>query len=361
MSNVRQLPPRSAVRVSDTWDLSRLYASDDAWERDFNRWEKRVAGYARFQGGLAAGAEALAACLKFDRDFDRLGERLGTYAFLKTAEDATRDDYQRMYGRYINAASLAAILAEPDFLAGATPTAYLAEHPEVLTPPGLPDADQVAHLAAAVLAADLAARATSPLAFAPLGWRNLAAHGRRATRLDGTNERHLEYAFRRGDLTTFDLLVGPPPEPDSDGVLAADERCPAVARLLSVAPDRIALELDGVRHAVDVEVAGDVTVTRTAAGTIEWITPPRFADHDLAAEGGGPHSPLPGTVIAVHVEPGQAVDDGQLLMVVEAMKMEHKITAAGPGVVAEVRFAVGDRVDQGDLLVALEAAGADGD
>jgi len=108
MSNVGQLPSRGAVRESDTWDLSKLYASDDAWERDFNRWEKRVAGYARFQGGLAAGAEALAACLKFDRDFDRLGERLGTYAFLKTAEDATRDEYQRMYGRYLNAASRAA-------------------------------------------------------------------------------------------------------------------------------------------------------------------------------------------------------------------------------------------------------------
>ncbi len=108
MSNVGQLPSRGAVRESDTWDLSKLYASDDAWERDFNRWEKRVAGYARFQGSLSGGAEALAACLKFDRDFDRLGERLGTYAFLKTAEDATRDDYQRMYGRYINAASLAA-------------------------------------------------------------------------------------------------------------------------------------------------------------------------------------------------------------------------------------------------------------
>ncbi len=108
MSNVGQLPSRGAVRESDTWDLSKLYASDDAWERDFNRWEKRVAGYARFQGSLSGGAEALAACLKFDRDFDRLGERLGTYAFLRTAEDATRDDYQRMYGRYINAASLAA-------------------------------------------------------------------------------------------------------------------------------------------------------------------------------------------------------------------------------------------------------------
>jgi propionyl-CoA carboxylase alpha chain len=64
---------------------------------------------------------------------------------------------------------------------------------------------------------------------------------------------------------------------------------------------------------------------------------------------------LPGTVIAVHVEQGQSVVDGQLLMVVEAMKMEHKITAHGAHVVAAVHFAVGDRVDTGDLLVALAA------
>ena len=41
-------------------------------------------------------------------------------------------------------------------------------------------------------------------------------------------------------------------------------------------------------------------------------------------------------------------------IVVEAMKMEHKILAAGDATVSEVRFAVGDRVDQGDLLVALD-------
>ncbi|HSP28525.1 MAG TPA: biotin/lipoyl-containing protein, partial [Ilumatobacteraceae bacterium] len=68
----------------------------------------------------------------------------------------------------------------------------------------------------------------------------------------------------------------------------------------------------------------------------------------------GPICPLPGTVIAVHVAAGDSVTDGQVLMVVEAMKMEHKILAPGDGTVAEVRFAVGDRVDQGDLLVALD-------
>ena len=107
MKNVKQLPPRSKVKPSDCWDLGSLFPGDDAWEKAFARWEKRIGGYAKFQGKLR-GAATLAACLKFDQDFDRAGERLGTYAFLKTAEDTTDGKYQRMKGRYINAASRAA-------------------------------------------------------------------------------------------------------------------------------------------------------------------------------------------------------------------------------------------------------------
>jgi len=107
VKNVKQLPPRSKVKPSDCWDLGSLFPGDDAWEKAFARWEKRIGGYAKFQGKLR-GAATLAACLKFDQDFDRAGERLGTYAFLKTAEDTTDGKYQRMKGRYINAASRAA-------------------------------------------------------------------------------------------------------------------------------------------------------------------------------------------------------------------------------------------------------------
>jgi len=60
-------------------------------------------------------------------------------------------------------------------------------------------------------------------------------------------------------------------------------------------------------------------------------------------------------VIAVHVVPGDHVADGTVLIVIEAMKMEHTITAHGDAVVGAVRFGVGDRVDAGDLLVELEA------
>ncbi len=120
MKNVKQLTPRSKVKTADTWDLASLFPNDDAWEKAFTRWEKRIAGYTKFQGELADDAKTLAACLKFDLDFDRAGERLGTYAFLKTTEDTAKDAYQRMQGRYTNAASRAAQAASfirPEILA----------------------------------------------------------------------------------------------------------------------------------------------------------------------------------------------------------------------------------------------------
>ena len=84
---VRQIPKRSEVAEADTWDLSSLFPSDGAWDEAFAAWQKQIEGYAAFQGKLAESPETLAACLQFDLDVDRAGERLGTYAMLKTAED----------------------------------------------------------------------------------------------------------------------------------------------------------------------------------------------------------------------------------------------------------------------------------
>ena len=120
MGKVKQLPPRSKVKESDRWDLATLFADDDAWEQAFSKWEKRIGQYAKFQGKLAEDAKTLASCLKFDLDFDRAGERLGTYAFLKVTEDTSESKYQRMQGRFMNAASRAAQAAayiRPEILA----------------------------------------------------------------------------------------------------------------------------------------------------------------------------------------------------------------------------------------------------
>jgi len=116
----KTLPLRSKVKQADTWDLSTLASSDKAWEDEFSKWEKQIKRYEKFRGTLDSNAANLAACLRFDIKFDRLAERIGTYAFLKTTEDTANSTYQRMVGRYQHAASVAAQAASfirPELLA----------------------------------------------------------------------------------------------------------------------------------------------------------------------------------------------------------------------------------------------------
>ncbi|MEY2958842.1 MAG: acyl-CoA carboxylase alpha chain [Actinomycetota bacterium] len=269
----------------------------------------------------------------------------------------------RITGVATNAASLAAVLVEPDFLAGAVPTAYLAEHPDVSRVSGPTDGDLLTHLLAAAVAEERQRRAAdSVTGFAPSGWRNLATRGqRRSFEAVGSGDRavhHVEYRLDdrpRSDVR-YEFLVGPPPEAGPDGALGTDERRPVEVRLIrSTGPDdAIVLEHSGRRWVVDVVRDADVVHTHSTAGTVSFARVPQFVDHDETALGGGPVCPLPGTVIAVHVAVGDRVEEGRLLMVVEAMKMEHKIVATAAATVTEVRFGVGDRVDSGDLLVALD-------
>ncbi len=77
------------------------------------------------------------------------------------------------------------------------------------------------------------------------------------------------------------------------------------------------------------------------------------------AEEGSLLTPLPGTVVAVHVEAGRQVARGVPLVTVEAMKMEHTLTAPYDGTVTCVAFGVGDRVAAGAILVELAPLGAD--
>ena len=64
-------------------------------------------------------------------------------------------------------------------------------------------------------------------------------------------------------------------------------------------------------------------------------------------------APMPGTVLEVHIKEGQRVRKGQTLVVLEAMKMEHRIQAPKAGEVTELHFSVGDRVDMGEILVQI--------
>src|SRR5262245_5373671 len=107
MSKVVRLLKRSEVKTADTWDLAPLCESDAQWEELFKKLDKQIATYEKFRGKLGESAKSLAACLQFDHSFDRLGERVGGYAYLKAAEDQADNTYQAMTAHFQNLASRA--------------------------------------------------------------------------------------------------------------------------------------------------------------------------------------------------------------------------------------------------------------
>ena len=86
----------------------------------------------------------------------------------------------------------------------------------------------------------------------------------------------------------------------------------------------------------------------------------RRALRDLSSANAGPTgpspivAPMPGLIVRVNVVAGDAVEAGQGVVVMEAMKMENELRATGPGRVRSVEVAAGIAVEKGTLLVALE-------
>ncbi len=324
----------------------------------------------RVDTGFRAGAVVSA-------DYDSLLAKVIAHA--PAREQAARTLARALRGAQVvgvntNIEAMANVLTEADFLAAATPTAYLDEHPTVVERRGLAGAE-IALLLGAVFALEQHDRAADAvLGFAPSGWRNLRTQGQREVWIDRSSGDEVYVEFVMQGVARASVQLGQWPLPTDDGTLPADDRPVLAVRLLDRTDDRQVVEVDGTRHTIEVRVGtssgggprghganavadtfGDVVEARSRLGARSFERAPVFVVHDADVGGGGPISPLPGTVIAVHVSVGDSVDEGQLLMVVEAMKMEHKITAPSPAVVSEVRFAVGDRVDTGDLLVALES------
>ena len=90
---------------------------------------------------------------------------------------------------------------------------------------------------------------------------------------------------------------------------------------------------------------------------LEVLTPAEAVEAVSAARDAGPSrltAPIPGKVVAVKVEPGDEVEPGQAMVVLEAMKMENELAAEQPAKVAAVHVGAGDTVEGGELLIELE-------
>ena len=102
----------------------------------------------------------------------------------------------------------------------------------------------------------------------------------------------------------------------------------------------------------------DVTVEEGAAGAPKAAAPkaaaPKAAPKAAAGQGSVKvNSPMPGKILSVKASVGQAVKKGEVLMILEAMKMENEVVAPEDGTVASIDVAAGDSVEAGVVLATL--------
>ncbi|MGQ0465693.1 MAG: acetyl/propionyl/methylcrotonyl-CoA carboxylase subunit alpha [Sporichthyaceae bacterium] len=242
-----------------------------------------------------------------------------------------------LLGLGTNVGFLRALLADPDVRAGNLDTGLVGRKLEALTAADLPDDVLGVATGATVLALEPSGPIVDPFEI-PNAWRPGEAawttHRLSVSGHEPVDVRH------RGRPADYELRIG--------------DAAPVRARTAS-----------GGKHTQD-GVTRTYALARDAAGVLwigrdghTWAVQERLA-LDTAAEeaagGGGPVlSPMPGTVTVVEVAEGEKVVAGQRLVVVEAMKMEHVLTASADGVVRDLRARVGGTVAKDAVLLVVEA------
>ncbi len=107
MGEQKKTPTRDTVKIEDTWDLTLIFTSDEGWEGGYKELEGMIPTFESFRGTLGDSAAQILRCYEFEASFEKLAERLGVYAYLKSTEDVSDGTYQGMIARYTYLATLA--------------------------------------------------------------------------------------------------------------------------------------------------------------------------------------------------------------------------------------------------------------
>ena len=169
------------------------------------------------------------------------------------------------------------------------------------------------------------------------GFRNVATVPQQVRLGSGDDEITVAYRFRHGRLVH----------------LAVDDEVFDDATVYSVTADRVDLAVAGVRRQFDVSVADERVVVQSMAGTAVFEPRPRFTEPGVVVEAGSTVATMPGMIVALPVTVGDVIAVGDVLVVMEAMKMELSIAASSAGTVSAIEVVVGDSVDAGTVLVVI--------
>ncbi|MEH0822981.1 MULTISPECIES: ATP-binding protein [unclassified Micromonospora] len=262
------------------------------------------------------------------------------------------------HGVATNRDLLVRVLRSPEFAAAEVDTGFLDRHPEVFAPLLPADQPPLAALAAALASAAARRAEATVLAGLPSGWRNVPAFPQ-VTRYAGPDGGEVEVRYRLDRAGALAEWSTDPGAASADGPSAeaepagAESAQPPTVALVEAAPDRVVLDVDGVRRAFRVHRVGSAVFVDGPDGATSLAELPRFPLPGTELAAGSLLAPLPGAVTRVHVEVGQRVAAGELLLTLEAMKLEHPVLAPTDGVVAELPVPAGGQVDTGAVLAVV--------
>jgi acyl-CoA carboxylase subunit alpha len=238
----------------------------------------------------------------------------------------------KIHGPTTNRDLLVNVLRHPAFGAGDTDTGFLDR-------PGLTAAATVdrrlAALAAAVADAAANRETAKVLGDLPSGWRNVPSQPQRK-RYEGID---VDYRLTRDGL--------------------ACEAHPEVS-LVEATRNTVVLDIGGVRRRYEVAAYPGLVCVDEPRGAVMLTPLERFPDPAAHVAAGSLLAPMPGTVVRVAVAAGDNVREGQPLLWLEAMKMEHTIAAPATGVVTELPVRAGTQVQIGAVLAIVQPAAASG-
>lgn len=283
------------------------------------------AGYIRVDSGVETGSVVgtqydpmLAKVISFAPTRDRAATLLA-----KALQNAT------IHGLKTNRDLLVNILRHPAFLAGDTDTAFFDTHGlDVLAQPiAHGRAEELSALAAALAdAASNVSRARVNRGL-PGGWRNLRSQPQRKTYNDIT----VEYSIGRSGLAS-----------SVEGV-----------ELVEHTPTSVTLDDNGIRRIFAVSTYGSDVFVDSSLGPVRLARAPRFTDPTDEVAAGSLLAPMPGSVIRIAAAQGDTVTAGQPILWLEAMKMEHTVTAPADGVLTELNVQQGQQVEVGQVLAVV--------
>lgn len=258
-------------------------------------------------------------------------------------------DQYRIVGVQTNLSFLKRVAAHPAFEEGQVHTGFIPQHESALFPPLEPVPPSF--LAAGALFLSLQAHASSRSASATDPWDSpeLAAF---------TPSGDASWSVSLTDNEqTIQVQLTRLSEPDTYKVRGRDgKEMRAWARLQG--SDSIELELDG-KHEVFtcLQTADELHLYAGTEHHVLTLPQPSFRGA-LGRSTGDLLAPMPGKIVKVMVKPGDAVEKGTPLLILEAMKMEHVVRAPATGRVVSVHYNVGDLVELKKLLISMETNSA---